>query len=124
GSLSAVDAPQRLKDRLGTTTLRLRLLNEQPLDMVNIAGVEMTSPENDGWTQTTVPGGESGVAALLARLGTEGVLIERMAIVAPSLEDVFVSLTGTDIDASPGNSEPKSFSAIRRGMGLGRRGGT
>jgi hypothetical protein len=47
-----------------------------------------------------------------------GAAVERLAVVPPSLEDVFVSLTGNEIESGAGGGDDGALSAVRRGMGV------
>jgi len=99
GRIAAIGTPQELKDRVDVTTVRLEV------------GAASRA------TAAAVTGDRSGVPAMLARLAAAGVEIERLAIMPPTLEDVFVKLTGSEIEVSAGLGEGGSLSAVRRGLG-------
>jgi hypothetical protein len=46
------------------------------------------------------------------------VAVDRLAIRPPSLEDVFVELTGTQIEVSAGGTDVGKIAAVRRGLGV------
>jgi hypothetical protein len=58
------------------------------------------------------------VPEVLARLAGAGVNVDRIRVHPPSLEDVFVELTGTEIEASAGGSDLGKITAVRRGLGV------
>ena len=58
-----------------------------------------------------------GCPSLLARLGAEGALIDRLKVRGPSLEDVFVNVTGDEIEASVDSGDAASMAIVRRVLG-------
>ncbi|MGH9166126.1 MAG: ATP-binding cassette domain-containing protein [Acidimicrobiales bacterium] len=120
GRIAAVGAPSELKDRFGATTLRLRLGGVHAEEQLRrLVPADVVVGAEDGWVVLAVPGGDAAVPALIARLSAEGPAIERLAVVSPTLEDVFVTLTGEGIESSAGVGDIGSVSAVRRGMGIG-----
>ena len=117
GRIAAIGTSQELKDRMGTTTIRLRVA---PEDRRRIREAVHPDPvvDEDGWSEVTVLGGEGSVPAVMARLIGAGVTVDRLAIHPPSLEDVFVELTGTQIETSAGGSDVGKITAVRRGLGV------
>ncbi len=117
GRIAAIGTSQELKDRMGTTTIRLRVA---PEDRRRIREAVHPDPvvDEDGWSEVTVLGGEAAVPAVMARLIGAGVTVDRLAIRPPSLEDVFVQLTGTQIETSAGGSDVGKITAVRRGLGV------
>jgi hypothetical protein len=47
-----------------------------------------------------------------------GIGMDRLRIHPPTLEDVFVALTGTEIEASAGGTDLGRITAVRRGLGV------
>ena len=72
----------------------------------------------DGRFTLIVAGGEAAVPSLLAQLGATGASIEHVSVRSPSLEDVFVTLTGTEIESSAASDDAGSLAAARRGQGV------
>ncbi len=66
----------------------------------------------------TVPGGEGQVPEVVGRLTASGPPIDRLAMQPSSLEDVFVALTGAEIESGAGGGDDGALSAVRRGMGV------
>ena len=120
GSIAAIGPSQELKDRFGSTTLRLRLAGPSAARIAEAAGVapgDLTAGD-DGWINVPIPGGEPAVPGVVARISAMGAAVERLTVVAPTLEDVFVSLTGNEIEAGAGGGDDGALSAVRRGMGV------
>ena len=124
GAIAAIGPPGELKDRFGSTTLRLRLADPVAVGRVSEALAIDTVPTYDeGWITVPVSGGERAVPGLVARVSTTGASIERLSVLPPSLEDVFVSLTGSEIESGAGGGDDGALSAVRRGMGVAAGGG-
>jgi ABC-2 type transport system ATP-binding protein len=120
GRIAAIGTPQELKDRMGVTTIRARVgPDDGPALAAAVgAGAGAVAALPGGWWEVTVAGGEAAVPAVVRTLGAAGVAIERLRINPPSLEDVFVALTGTEIEASAGGSDLGRITAVRRGLGV------
>ncbi len=93
GRIVAEGAPDRLREEHGPTTLRIRLAAGQPAP----PGFAPSSP--DTWFEQPSPGTEDSLRAL-AQLRDAGVDLFAFQLNQPSLEDVFVALTGTTARAS------------------------
>lgn len=120
GRIVAVGTPEELKDRFGTTTLRLRVAGPGGEDRVReVISTDAVVHVDEGWIVLTVAGGEPAVPSLIGRLSVGGLEIERLAVMPPTLEDVFVSLTGTEVEPSTESGDTGSVSAVRRGLGVG-----
>jgi ABC-2 type transport system ATP-binding protein len=118
GRIAAVGTPGELKDRFGTTAVRLKFSGDSAAEAVRQAtGLEPVPAGENGWVVLEVPGGDAAVPALIGRLSASGPVIERLAVVPPTLEDVFVSLTGSELESGVGGTDG-SLSAVRRGMGV------
>ena len=117
GRIAAIGTSQELKDRLGTTTIRVRVAAEDGRRVAEAVAPDPVA-EAEGWSEITVLGGEAAVPAVMGRLVGAGVEMDRLTIRPPSLEDVFVGLTGTQIEASAGGSDVGKITAVRRGLGV------
>jgi len=118
GRIAAIGTSQELKDRMGTTTVRVRVEAEDGSRVREAVAPNVVAPLAGGWLEITVDGGEASVPAVVARLSAAGAQVERLSIHPPSLEDVFVSLTGTQIEASAGGGDDGKITAVRRGLGV------
>lgn len=117
GRIAALDTADRLKATLGTTRIRMRVPDESVEVVGDLVGGNTLTVDADGWILLTVSGGEADVPELIARLHGSGVAIERLSVLPATLEDVFVNLTGTEIESSAGQSDGAAFAALRRGLG-------
>jgi ABC-2 type transport system ATP-binding protein len=118
GRIAAIGTPQELKDRLGTTTVRARVAPADDPALSQAVQPNVVVAAADGWMDITVAGGEAAVPDVLARLAGAGVSVDRIRVHPPTLEDVFVELTGTEIEASAGGSDLGKITAVRRGLGV------
>ncbi len=118
GRIAAIGTSQELKDRLGATTVRVRAAVGDEARFRAAAGADPLVATGDGWFEVTVGGGEAAVPGVVARLIGAGAPVDRLSIHPPSLEDVFVGLTGTEIESSAGGADDGRITAVRRGLGV------
>ncbi len=119
GRIAAIGTSQELKARLGTTTVRVRVANDGDEGRIRAAvAPDAVDPYGERWLEITVGGGEAAVPAVIGRVVGAGAQVDRLSIHPPSLEDVFVGLTGTQIEASAGGSDNGKITAVRRGLGV------
>ena len=122
GRIAALGAQDELKARLGVTTIRLRVSPGGLQRMRHAYHPDELAVQDGGWVVLTVAGGEASVPSTVSGLIAGGIQIDRLEVHPPSLEDVFVNLTGTDIESTPGGGgegATMALSAVRRGMGHG-----
>jgi ABC-2 type transport system ATP-binding protein len=117
GRIAAIGTSQELKDRLGATTIRVRVAAGDEQRIRGAVAPNPVAATDDGWLQVTVLGGEAAVPAAVERLVTAGAHVARLSIHPPSLEDVFVGLTGTEIE-SEAVATDGNVTAVRRGLGV------
>ncbi|MCA1691886.1 MAG: DUF4162 domain-containing protein, partial [Actinobacteria bacterium] len=119
GKLAAVGSPAELKARFGTTTVQVRVAGPSAADQVRqVTGIDPLTAGEDGWLVLNLPGGEAEVPSVVGRLTASGPTIERLVVAPPTLEEVFVSLTGSEPESGAGGGDDGSLSAVRRGMGV------
>jgi ABC-2 type transport system ATP-binding protein len=119
GRIAAIGTSQELKARLGTTTVRVRVATDGDAGRIRAAvAPDAVDPFGERWLEITVGGGEPAVPAVIGRVVGAGAQVDRLSIHPPSLEDVFVGLTGTQIEASAGGSDNGKITAVRRGLGV------
>jgi ABC-2 type transport system ATP-binding protein len=113
GTIIAQGTSQELKSRLGATVLSISF--HATADATR--GVELirdvsSKPANVEGTvvELTVEGGPASAADALRRLDAAGVVIAGLSLREPSLDDVFLSLTGhkTEDELAPSDAETKS----------------
>ena len=114
GRIIAEGTSQELKSRLGTTVLELRLASTQDAaaarELLNNLSATFSNVEGTV-LELTVNDGPSVAAEALRRLDGAGIDVAGLALREPSLDDVFLSLTGHRVEGAP-ESEP-----ARRGRG-------
>jgi ABC-2 type transport system ATP-binding protein len=119
GRIAAIGRPEDLKARFGgATTIRVRADEANAARVREAAPGQVHSEGRDGWLTLTVEGGEAEVPSIVARMGAAGASVEHLSIHSPSLEDVFVNLTGSEIERSGDSGDAGSVAAARRGMGV------
>jgi ABC-2 type transport system ATP-binding protein len=113
GSIIAEGTSQELKTRLGATVLSLSFASTSDA----ARGVELirdisAKPANVEGTvvELTVEGGPASAAEALRRLDAAGVALTGLSLREPSLDDVFLSLTGhkAEVDAPTTDGETTS----------------
>jgi ABC-2 type transport system ATP-binding protein len=124
GRVIARGRPEELKASLGREVVRLRFADagcyQRALDTVH----PVTADGRLRTADVTTDGTAASVARLLGRLEQAGAPAEKVAILRPSLDDVFLSLTGGD-GPHPAANVPHREAAlrgVRRGHHRGRRG--
>jgi ABC-2 type transport system ATP-binding protein len=108
GSIIAEGTSQELKTRLGATVLSLTFASTSDAQR----GVELirdvsAKPANVEGTvvELTVEGGPASAAEALRRLDAAGVTLSGLTLREPSLDDVFLSLTGHKAEDEPVEAE-------------------
>ncbi|MDI1289581.1 MAG: ATP-binding cassette domain-containing protein [bacterium] len=97
GRVIAEGTPNELKQRIGEQTLEVRPVDPSRLPEVSamlaeISGRTVESPSR-GQLSAAVDS-DDALTALVARLGTAGIAVTELALRLPSLDEVFVALTG------------------------------
>jgi ABC-2 type transport system ATP-binding protein len=94
GEIVALDAPQTLKDGVGTDRIMLHTDDNEAAiaELASRFGIEAATAE--GAVTFGVPGGEQFVPRLFSELD---VPIQSVSVSRPTLDDVFMSFTGTTI---------------------------
>ena len=120
GRIAAIGTPAELRDRFGgAATVRLQADAATAARIRDSGVAPQPSESHDGWITVTLDGGATAVPAMLARLGAAGASIGHYSVVTPSLEDVFVNLTGAEIESAVDSGSAAALAAVRRGaMGV------
>ena len=114
GKIIALDTPDRLKARLGGDVVSIAGPDNEALAREVRESFEVEPRiENDAVEFNVEQGGEF-LPILLARIQGE---VRSVGIRAPTLEDVFVSMTGHQIREAQASEEDKLRSMRRRGFG-------
>jgi oleandomycin transport system ATP-binding protein len=110
GRVIAHDTPDGLKRTLGGQRIRVKPTDRGRLADVNriLAEISGHQPQSTGRDQLTVAvDGEAALAATVGRLADEGVSVTEMSLHLPTLDEVFLTLTGerlTDNDSDPADN--------------------
>jgi ABC-2 type transport system ATP-binding protein len=97
GTVIAEGTSDELKDRVGGEGLEVRLEQpaQAPAAIEALAAMCMERPEaQDGLVRMQVGGHQGAIAEAVRRLDGAGVAIDDIAIRRPTLDDVFIELTG------------------------------
>jgi ABC-2 type transport system ATP-binding protein len=110
GRLIALDTPEALKQSVGKDRVQIEVDEPQAAIEALRDRFELEATIAEGRVTIAVPGGEAFVPRLFAELG---VPIRGVSVTRPSLDDVFMSYTGTTIrDAEAERHDP--FAAMMR----------
>ncbi|MDE3082698.1 MAG: DUF4162 domain-containing protein, partial [Acidobacteriota bacterium] len=104
GRIIAEGTSQELKARLGTTVLELRLASTQDAATARelLDSLSATFSNVEGTVlELTVNDGPAVAAEALRRLDGAGLEVAGLALREPSLDDVFLSLTGHRAEDAP-----------------------
>ena len=96
GKLAAQGAPSELKRERGSDLIVARLEGDAALAVEALAGIpSVTSIETHGNEVTiSVSNGASVISAVALRLNEEGLTVEELTLRTPTLDDVFLHVTG------------------------------
>ncbi len=124
GKVIAEGTPAQLKANLGTSVVSVTLGDRESVDRA----VELLTPFSekapiveDLVLELTVTDGPRAGADVLRTLDAAEIPIAGLALREPSLDDVFLSLTGHKTTIEDGEDEAETAKP-RRGMGRGRKG--
>jgi ABC-2 type transport system ATP-binding protein len=94
GKIAALDKPHVLKKTIGgETSIHIKVKDSQVKKALSVLK-EYKTVSNDDTIQVIVENPWQSMTELSARLNSEGILTEKIEIVEPSLEDVFMKLSG------------------------------
>jgi ABC-2 type transport system ATP-binding protein len=113
GKVIATGTPDELKDRVGGERLELRLSSaaEAPVAARALAAMSDESPHAEGDTVTLGVRRRGGVIVeAVRRLDEAGVGVEDITLRRPTLDDVFLSLTG-HVAETPADDDPQEDAA-------------
>ena len=108
GTIVACGSPAQLKSGIGRTTVGLRLPDlGQVADLRRVLGETPVEIDDDGRVRIEIHGNGAAspvVLDLLGRLRDSGIPVEGLSVTKPSLEAVFVQLTGEGLEQSSGSN--------------------
>ncbi len=103
GRVIARGTPTQLKDRLGGTVIEIEMADETRATRAEgvLAGLNAGSREREGRTiRLSSDGGPGALIGVLRALDAQDLTPSRMAVREPSLDDVFLALTGRHAEPS------------------------
>ncbi|HEY3505798.1 MAG TPA: ATP-binding cassette domain-containing protein [Actinocatenispora sp.] len=105
GKVIATGSPDELKAKTGGQTLEIRPTDPESVDRVAAVVAELTgvSPTVRGQRLSAPVSDPAVPAAVLRRLDEAGIPVVELALRLPSLDDVFLSLTGHAAEDGNGN---------------------
>ena len=98
GTIIAADTPEKLKEEIGGDVITIKSSKRDRLvaQLTTLAWVEHVEP-HDGFITINLRNAEKHVAELVQLSATNGIAIESISIHKPTLEDVFLHVTGRTI---------------------------
>jgi oleandomycin transport system ATP-binding protein len=104
GRVIANNSPEGLKRTIGGQRIRVKPADRSRLDDVRriLGTIAPQADQVTGRDEITVPvDGEQALAATVASLTAEGIAVTELSLHLPSLDEVFLTLTGQHIDERP-----------------------
>jgi daunorubicin resistance ABC transporter ATP-binding subunit len=117
GLVIANDAPTRLKSQLGSTVVEMRFPGDgSPARAARLLAGRVNGrvESDDGTLRITAEGGARILVEVLRILDNEGLEPDTLTVREPSLDDVFLSLTGHHAEASAEDGEAAAAPEGRR----------
>ncbi|AFR10250.1 daunorubicin resistance protein DrrA family ABC transporter ATP-binding protein [Nocardiopsis alba] len=107
GRVISRGTPEELKNRAGDQVLELRTVDPSQLPLaVKIVETVTSAPVGDDGLRLGVPVGDAAVLPeVVRRLDEQGVAVGELSLRRPSLDEVFLALTGRTAEASPSDEE-------------------
>jgi ABC-2 type transport system ATP-binding protein len=106
GRIVVMDTPEALKASVGKDRVQITTDDDEAARLALQARFDITAQIAEGQLTFAVPGGEAFVPRLFAELG---VPIKSVSVSRPSLDDVFMSYTGTTIRDAGAAAGPSQF---------------
>jgi ABC-2 type transport system ATP-binding protein len=122
GHVIANDSPKALKAQLGSTVIEMSMGDEarSTRALALLAGNTSGRTEQDGISiRVTTDEGPSLLMQLLRTLDAENLAPTSLAVREPSLDDVFLAITGHRAESAVSNDETTDTTLARAGSGRG-----
>jgi len=123
GKLVAIDTPSALKARVGGDIITVRTADnaQAAARLETVAGVE-TRPGPEGQLILETKSGDRFIPQMMELLarGTPAIAVETISVSRPTLEDVFIKLTGHAIRGGEAESQMRTMMKMWRGAGARR----
>jgi ABC-2 type transport system ATP-binding protein len=118
GQIVALDSPETLKAQVGTDTIRIQTDDDQAAIAALAERFGIQAVVSEGLVTFGVPAGAEFVPRLFTELG---VPIRSVTVARPTLDDVFMSYTGTSIRDAEADQSKMANRALMQMMTGGRR---
>jgi ABC-2 type transport system ATP-binding protein len=118
GQIVALDSPEALKERVGADTVRIHTADDDAAIAALAEHFGLEGTVSEGAVTFRVPTGEEFVPRLFAELG---VPIRSVSVSRPTLDDVFMSYTGSSIRDAEEDSSKSANRVMMQMMTGGRR---
>jgi ABC-type multidrug transport system ATPase subunit len=109
GAVIANDTPANLKSQLGSTVVEMSIEGEARADRAaqRLSSLERSKVDREGERiRITSDRGASVLVEALRELDSEGLAPDALTVREPSLDDVFLSLTGRHAEPTDGRAGP------------------
>jgi daunorubicin resistance ABC transporter ATP-binding subunit len=117
GKVIANDTPHRLKSELGSTVVEMRFHGDgrstRATDLLN-GHVDGRVEHDDGTVRITAEGGARILVDVLRILDNDGIEPDTLTVREPSMDDVFLSLTGHHAESEEAEGDGAPAPARRR----------
>jgi ABC-2 type transport system ATP-binding protein len=123
GEIIALDAPKNLKSSVGNDVLTLEVADsdgKRLLELVQEVDFVKKAKMDNGFLFLSVEGGETLIPRLVELASGEGIVIRSISLRKPTLEDVFLHLTGRGLRDQKASSREQA--RLKAKMRLQRRG--
>ncbi|MFJ2938160.1 ATP-binding cassette domain-containing protein [Streptomyces sp. NPDC087219] len=117
GRVAVTDTPEGLKKGIGGKVLQLTAASPAARGTAASVVGEAACHEDDGVLSIDLSGKEDLLPELLARLRDAGVPLDGTTVADPTIEDVFVRLTGESLDSKVAHESAVSAAALGRTIG-------
>jgi ABC-2 type transport system ATP-binding protein len=116
GRVIAAGAPDELKDRAGTNVIEVRPRSAGDLPAVEeaLGRIGCEAPHTDMDTQRVaarVEGGADQLRDIVRTLDERGIEVDDVGLRRPSLDEVFLAVTGRPLEPTDPDTDPKNESA-------------
>ncbi|MEV5551318.1 ATP-binding cassette domain-containing protein [Streptomyces sp. NPDC052309] len=121
GAVAVIDTPQDLKKGIGGKLLTLPATPEAREPAASVVG-ETACRFTDGVLQIDLPAGDDVLPSLLKRLHDSGIPLTGVTVTDPTIEEVFIRLTGEGLERRTQSDGSVAAAALARTVGTGRGG--
>jgi ABC-2 type transport system ATP-binding protein len=105
GSLVAEGAPESLKSRVGEPTVHVELADPESAGrareaLAGLGTLERPSPRAPARVALRTAAGKAAIAPVVRALDEHGVAVESVEVETPTLDDVFMAVTGSHLEGA------------------------